>query len=66
MTCHAPISDRLCEQWDALNAYFNSEPTDWVYVNAGKRRTVDKLKREKVQKIRKMLDDDLRLSYMFL
>ena len=45
------ISDRLCEQWDALKACFNSEPTDWMYAKDGKRRTIDKLHREKVKKI---------------
>ncbi len=61
------ISSRLCEQWDALKAYFNSEPIDWVYSEDGKRKKVDKLQRENVQKVRKMLDDDvLGLSYMFL
>ena len=45
------ISGRLCDQWDALKAYFNSEPIDCVYASDGRRRTVDKLHREKVQKI---------------
>ena len=61
------ISGMLCEQWYALKAYFSSESTDWVYANDGKRGRVDKLQRDKVQKIRKMLDDDhLLLSYTFL
>ena len=61
------ISSRLCEQWDASKAHFNSEPMYWVYTEDGKRKKVEKLQREKVQKVGKMLDDDvLRLSYMFL
>ena len=56
-----------CEKWDAMKAYFNLEPTGWVYANDGKRRTVGKLQMVKLPKIRTMLDDDhLRLSYMFL
>jgi len=42
------ISGRLCEQWDALKAYFNYEPTDFVYANDGKWRRVDKLQRDKL------------------
>jgi len=57
------ISGRLCEDWDALKAYFNSEPTDWVYANDVKRRRLNKLRRDKVHT--KMLDDDHHLSYMF-
>ena len=47
------INGRLCEQLDALKACFNSDQTDWVYANDGKRRMVYKLQRERCRKSEK-------------